>query len=273
MTPHEPQLTLPSKMKTDESAAQAAIRPVGLSLQIIEQVAEWQPISTSELARRLALPKTTTHRLLLGLENFGWLERDDGPRALWSLTTRPITIGGRAIERKRGLRTAALSIMDSLRQATNETVLLGLLEEDNMVLIERIDGIKSVNLFVPIGSRWPLHWSSAGRTALAYLSEAQQADYLGKPLYRRKSLSEIMPPADLAAELVQIRERGFAITVGAPPASSSSVGTAIFDKHGAPFAGLSINGASNRLQEDELFALAPQLLEAARRISLGVSLS
>ena len=92
-------------------------------------------------------PKATVHRLLLALETYGWLERDGGSRPLWSVTMKPIAIGGRAIERKSGLRIAALSIMDALRHATGETVHLGLRDGDSIVLIERIDGTKSCLLY------------------------------------------------------------------------------------------------------------------------------
>ena len=61
----------------------APMRPVGLALAAVERVAEWQPIGTSELARRMDLPKATIHRLLLALEAYGWLERDGGTRPRW----------------------------------------------------------------------------------------------------------------------------------------------------------------------------------------------
>lgn len=250
----------------------SALRPIGLALSLIECVAEWQPISASDAARRLALPKATVHRILLALEAAGWLERDGGTRPLWSVTMRAIAVGGRAIERKSGLSIAALSAMDALRRATGETVHLGLLDGDRIVLIERIDGMESVNNLLSVGTSWSLHWSSAGKTLLAYLPPDRQQAYLARPLYRRKSTTDLLPPEELVQELKTIREHGYAMTIGVPPASSSSIGTAIFDKRGQPFAGVSINGASDRLDHDRLLALAPRLIETARGISIGLSM-
>ncbi len=257
---------------TNDADSKGPNRPVGLALLLVERVAEWQPIGASDIARRLGLPKATVHRLLLALENFGWLERDGGSRPLWSVSMRPIAVGGRAIERKSGLRMAALSVMDALRHATGETVHLGLVDGENIVLIERIDGVNSVNIFLPVGTSWDLSWSSSGKTVLAHLPAGERESYLRTPRFRRKSETDILPPAELAAELTQIRERGFAMSIGIPPASSSSIGTAIFDKRGRPFAGLSITGASDRLGEDQLLALTPHLIAAARRISIGMSM-
>ncbi|MEQ8311571.1 MAG: IclR family transcriptional regulator [Sphingopyxis sp.] len=261
-----------SKGTTEDAGPRGASRPVGLALRLVERVAEWQPIGASDLARRLALPKATVHRLLLALETFGWLERDGGTRPLWSVSMRPIAVGGRAIERKSGLRIAALSVMDALRHETGESVHLGLIDGENIVLIERIDGVNSVNIFLPVGTSWDLSWSSGGKSVLAHLPEAELETYLQTPRYRRKSETDIIPPAELRRELASIRDRGFAISVGVPPAASSSIGAAIFDKRGRPFAGLSITGASDRLREEELLALAPQLVAAARRISIGMSM-
>lgn len=257
---------------TDDIDPKGPNRPVGLALLLVERVAEWQPIGASDIARRLALPKATVHRLLLALEIFGWLERDGGSRPLWSVSMRPIAVGGRAIERKSGLRMAALSVMDALRHATGETIHLGLVDGENIALIERIDGVNSVNIFLPVGTSWDLSWSSSGKAVLAHLPEAEQQSYLRTPRFRRKSETDIIPPDQLAEELAQIRERGFAISVGVPPAASSSIGTAIFDKRGRPFAGLSITGASDRLREEQLLALAPHLTAAARRISIGMNM-
>lgn len=259
-------------MADNAPASRGPMRPVGLALAVVDRVAELQPIGASDLARHIALPKATVHRLLLALESYGWLERGAGPRPRWSLTVKPIGIGGRAIERKSGLRMAALSVMDSLRHETGETVHLGLLHGDKMLLIERIDGIKSVGIFLPVGTSWDLTWSSSGRAILANLSADEQREFLRTPRYRRRSETDVIPVGELMAELALVRERGFAISVGIAGANSSSIGAAIFDRHGAPFAGLSLSGAVDRLREPELMALAPLLVEAARRISMGMAL-
>jgi len=248
------------------------MRPVGLALAVVERVAETQPIGASELARRMALPKATVHRLLLALEAYGWLERDGGMRPRWSVTIRPISIGGRAIESKSGLRTAALSIMDALRVQTGETVHLGLLQGEKILLIERIDGVRSVNVFLPVGTSWDLTWSSAGKELLAHLPIDQQTNFMRTPRFRRKSETDVIPVDELTAELALIRKQGFAISVGGGASLSSSVGAPIFDSQGHVLAGLSISGAANRLREPQLLALAPHLVEAARRINMGMAL-
>ncbi|WP_337188756.1 IclR family transcriptional regulator [Phenylobacterium sp.] len=248
------------------------MRPVELALQVLERVAEDQPIGASELARRMQLPKATVHRLLIVLEHCGWLERDGDGRAQWSVTLKPVAVAGRAIERKSGLRMAALPVIDELRRTTDETVHLGVLEGDSVVLMERFDGAKSVNRFLPIGTHWHLHWSSAGRAILANFPPDRQAAYLAQPLLKRRS-TEPLEPGELAAELDAVKAQGYAITIGGGEARSSSVGAAIFDKQGFPFAGLSITGAVERLTREKLEALAPQVAAAAHRISMGMSLA
>ncbi|QJQ32587.1 IclR family transcriptional regulator [Sphingomonas lacunae] len=245
---------------------------MGLALAVVERVAEAQPIGASDLARRMDLPKATVHRVLLALEAYGWLERDGGVRPRWSVTVRPISIAGRAIEHKSGLRTAALSIMDALRAETGETVHLGLLQGEKILLIERIDGVKSVNIFLPVGTSWDLTWSSGGKAVLAHMPADQLAVFMQSPRYRRKSETDVIPPEELAAELAQIRRQGFAISVGGGASFSSSVGAPIFDSQGCALAGLSISGAANRLRERQLMELAPRVVEAARRINIGMAL-
>src|SRR5690348_8101143 len=116
---------------------QECMRPIELALRLIERVAELQPVGTSDLARDMGLPKATVHRLVQALERAGWLEREPDSRALWCVSLKPIAVSGRAIERKRGLRMAALPVMDDLRRETGETLHLGLLVDDGIVLVER----------------------------------------------------------------------------------------------------------------------------------------
>lgn len=246
------------------------MRPVELAFRLLEQVAELQPIGASDLARSMALPKATVHRLLIVLEGAGWLAREEKARTLWSVTLKPVAVAGRAIERMSGLRMAALPVMDDLRRDLGETVHLGLLDGDRIVLVERVDGAKSVNSFLPVGTHWDLHWSSAGKAILAHLPEPAKAAYLAKPLLKRRS-TEPLDPAELAAELEAIRAQGFATTLGRGEARSSSVGAAIFDKFGVPCAGLSVTGAAERLSQDDLMGLAPKVAAAAGRISMGLS--
>lgn len=246
------------------------MRAVEIALRLIEQIAENQPAGASDLARELNLPKATVHRSLLTLERSGWIERLDDGRTRWMLSLKPLTVGGQAIEARRGLRMAALPVMEALRRATEETVQLSVLDADSIVLIERFDGLRSSRAFIPFGKRWDLHRSSAGKAVLANLPlEARQA-YLAKPLLRRRS-TELMDPAELEAELELTRTRGFAMTLGAKPPDTNTVGAAIFDKRGHPFAAISISGPAERLLADDCLRLAPQVMDAAERISIGMS--
>jgi DNA-binding IclR family transcriptional regulator len=248
------------------------MRPIELALQLIERVAELQPVGTSDLARQMDLPKATVHRLVQALERAGWLEREPDSRALWCVSSKPIAVAGRAIERKRGLRMAALPVMDDLRRETGETLHLGLLVDDGIVLLERFDGNRPMHAFIPVGTQWQLHRSSAGRAVLAHLTAERQQDYLATPRAWRWTEQPVAPEA-FRAELDHIRERGFAYTLGRQAQETSSVGAPIFDKHGVPFAGLSITGAADRLKAEECLALAPRVMDAARRISVGMSLA
>ena len=93
-------------------------------------------LTLSELARRAALPKTTTHRLTGELVRCGLLERADGELRL-GLKLFEL---GQLVPQQRSLRDAARPVMADLREATRHSVNLGILEGADVVYVDILAG-------------------------------------------------------------------------------------------------------------------------------------
>src|SRR5664279_612712 len=89
-------------------------------------------LGISELARRTGLPKSTTHRLAGELVRLGLLEQA-GPRLRLGLRLFEL---GQLVPRQRTLRDAALPFMEDLREATQNSVHLAVLEGIEVVYVE-----------------------------------------------------------------------------------------------------------------------------------------
>src|SRR5687767_953048 len=98
-----------------------ATNSVVSAFRVLEAVAEKQPIGLSELARHVELPKSTTQRCLLTLEEIGWVQQSSSSPTRWGLTYRILSLSRQAGE-QHGLRTLALPVMNDLQLATTETV-------------------------------------------------------------------------------------------------------------------------------------------------------
>jgi IclR family acetate operon transcriptional repressor len=247
------------------------MRPVRIALQIIEEIASHQPIGTSELARRLNLSKTTVHRSLMSLRELGWIEPAEESRRSWLLSIRALVVGGRSAESRGSLRRVCVPVMEDLRRSTEETIHLLVHYQSDVVLIERLDGIKPVRVFNPFGGRAPLHRTSSGMAILAHLTDQEQNAYFSE----LRSKSRKRSPTDvksIRSELALIRQRGFSINLGQNLPNVNAVGAAIFDSKHIPIAAITVSAPSERMTPALCVAYAPLVSDAARRISLGMGL-
>ncbi len=246
-----------------------SMRPVLLSLRIVEEIASRQPIGTSELARRLELSKTTVHRALMSLSEAGWIEPTEEARKSWRLSIHALVVGGRAVESRAGLRSIAIPVMEDLRRATEETIHLLVRYQERVVLIERLDGIKPVRVFNPFGGRARLHRTSSGKAILANLPRAELDAYLSGRLTSARTRAPIDKDA-LAAELTEIRKRGYAVNLGDNHPGANAVGAAIIDERAHPIAAITVSAPAERMTEKLCVARGTLVSEAARKIALGL---
>lgn len=246
-----------------------SMRSVLVALRVMEEIATHQPVGVSELARVLGLSKTTVHRSLATLREGGWIEPADDGRALWSLSVRALIVGGRAVDSHNGLRSIAVPVMEDLRRATEETIHLMVRERGSVVLIERLDGIKPVRVFNPVGGRGPMHRTSAGKAILAAMSPADREAFLSD-LGRGTERAPGVDVRALREELAGVAARGFAINLASNQPDVHAVGAAIIGPGGKPIGAISISAPPERLPKATCLKLGPLVADAARRINLGI---
>lgn len=244
--------------------ATLATESVVSAFRVLEAVAEAQPVGLSELARIVELPKSTVQRVLLTLQEVGWLRPTDTTPTRWQLTYRVVAVVGRAGGGE-SLRDIALPVMNDLQLATTETIHLAAPDGDSLVLVERLDTSHRLRAFLALGERIALHASATG---LAYLSACGQ-DYLDKYLagpLPAQTPDTITDPDRIRVVVNEVRERGYSKNVGGLSLGISSLGAPIVGASGA-VAALSVSGPSSRITEDRFDELGTQVRDAAARIS------
>ncbi len=210
----------------------------------------------AELQRRSGLPRSTLHRLLTALEGRGLLRRDPAERS-WRLGYRLLELA-HGVWSDLDLRAAAAPELAALRDATDETVQFGVLDGDACVIGDAAPGRQAIRLAADVGQRSAWTGSPLGCAIAAYLEPpATRALLEGVP-------SALRPEFEHALELA--RGRGYYVQA-ADAAGTSAVAAPLFDYRGVAVAAIGIVGPAFRLPEDRLHALAPPLMEAARRLS------
>lgn len=219
----------------------------------------------TELATALSLTKSNVHRLLQTLVTLGYA-RQDRDSGRYEPTLRFWEIGYRVISRFE-VRSFARPHMEKLAAVSKETVHLAVLDNEEIVHIDRIDTEHPVRAHLRIGTRSPVYGVALGKAILAHQSDAFIASVSKK--LRRFTDATIVKESDLRRELARIRKDGYAINRGEWRAGISGIAAPIQSPFGCPVAAIGVSGPSERLRLEDLKKLASHVKSAAKAIATG----
>lgn len=213
----------------------------------------------TEIARRVCLGKSTTHRILSSLCGAG-LARGDAKTRQYSLGYGLLQLTAswlNGIE----VRAAAIPVLRVLRQKTGETVSLNVRDADQRIPLERLDTSREIRYVVDLGRPQPLHLGAGGKAILAFLPEAE--------------IHELLEMTDLSAakikrlvkELENIRRIGSSISKGEQVPGACSISAPVFDHEGTAVASLSILCLESTLQAKAEKEFGRLVREAAANVS------
>lgn len=234
----------------------------GLAILEALAVAE-QAIGPSELSSRVGLDKATTGRLLFTLCEAGWAAQDHG--GTYRPTTKLLQVA-RHVSEQAGLREHARPHLLALRDATGETVHLGVVEDDCVVYIDKLDGTYPVRLVSAVGQAMPLHTTSLGKAALAWMPQDRTDRLIERLDLRPRTEMSLRTTDDLRADLERTRARGYAIDDRENESQALCLGGPVLDSDGDLVAAVSVSGPRERLLP-RVGEFGDRVSTAARRIS------
>ncbi|MEV0828491.1 IclR family transcriptional regulator [Nonomuraea rubra] len=152
-----------------------------------------------QISRRAALPLATTVRLVDELTRHGLLARDEQRRVrignrMWELAQRASPV--------RTLRETAMQFMSDLHHVVGHSVQLGILDGEEVLLVEHLIAPGAVVNITRIGGRLPLHASSSGLVLRATLAEVRRNGYAFCPGHIHPDATGISMPIRVAGQVV-----------------------------------------------------------------------
>jgi len=222
-------------------------------------------IGVSELARRLGLGKSTTHRLLHTLTVEKLLEQDP-ETGTYRLALAMHELGA-SVQSAIDLHTAANPVIEQLRNITKETVQIAVLDGRHVVYVERRESPQTIRLFGRVGHRNDAHSTSTGKVLLAFLPDEDLDALMSGWRLPRKTPYTIGDQATLRAQLLQVRARGWAENVNESEVGVASIAAPIRDARGVVVAAISIAGPLQRMEGATLRRYSRPVTEAAAAIS------
>jgi DNA-binding IclR family transcriptional regulator len=256
---------------SDEKPGNEATSPryridaVDRAVAILEALSQHAPLSQAQLARDTTLSEATVFRYLNALGRHDLVERD-ADSGWYRPGIRLFQLGQRALA-NRDPRRIALPTMRQLLEQFGETVNLAMRWGNVLVLIDGLESERSLKRGAKVGERDTWHASAVGKAILAHLPEAEVRTIVsqsGLAVHTPKTVTKIDV---LLEECVRIRELGYAIDDEEGEDGLRCVGSAIFDRRGAPAYAFSLSGPSARLSLDALTPMGEELAAAAARVS------
>jgi DNA-binding IclR family transcriptional regulator len=241
--------------------AQSVLRSIRL-LKLF--TAEAPELQLADIAAVAGLNKTTAYRLLQALASESLLERNTTTGA-YRLGPVVVALGMQALAGD-SLRVKARPLLKSLAAETGETATLEIPVEDTMLVLDEVRGGHRVAAGGNVGTRWAMHATSTGKAVIAFSENGMER--LGERLTPLTACT-ITEREKLAAQLNDIRRRGFAETVDELEDGFSGVGTIVRGRTGEILAAMAICGPTQRLTESRRMSLGATLCSAAGQLQPG----
>ncbi len=232
-------------------------------LEVLEALADVDEIGLSQLARQLGLSGPTLYRILATLAARGYVEKSAASR--YRLTAKAWEIGARAM-RRMGLRDLARPAMERLARTTRETVHLSVRLGEDIVIIEKVDGLEPVRVDTYVGLRAPIHCSATGKALVAWEPPAALDALLPRRLLRYSDQT-ITDHGAFARELAAVRRMGWAKNREEWRPGVCAAAAPVRDTSGAVVAALSVTVPTSRFSAEAVRRLVPALTEASDAIS------
>ncbi|HEX4978552.1 MAG TPA: IclR family transcriptional regulator [Acidimicrobiales bacterium] len=220
-------------------------------------------LGVTEITRRTGIPKSSVHRLCATLTAAGYLVRTE--RRGYRLGLRVFEIGSAAVS-PFGARTDASRFLQQLTVLTGETSQLGVLDEGDVVYIDKIETPRSSPMPSQVGRRNPAHATGIGKALLAWNRGAATMVLRGAPLVRFTK-NTITTADGLRRELQNIMLEGVAYDREERHLGTACVAAPVRNHLGEVVAALSVSGPVTRMTSERLLELAPVTRQAAIALS------
>ncbi|MCC7210100.1 MAG: IclR family transcriptional regulator [Anaerolineae bacterium] len=241
------------------------IGSVAKALDILNLFSRAEPrLTVTEIGRRLAMPKSTAHHLLMTLAEYGFVEQTEDSayalgRAVIALTQTVLV----NVE----LRDRAAPLLRALADACDESVYLTVRDAHTVLYIYAIESSRRLLARTAVGDRVAMYCTSVGKAILAFLPPEEVNEmYAGAPLRPFTPHTITQLPA-LHDELRATRERGYSVDNAEHEDGTFCVGAPIFDGQGRVIGSCSISGGDPDIMGARLPALSESVVSTAQEIS------
>lgn len=243
-----------------------SVPAVERALTILEMLAKSKRgLAISEIVRSLQLPKSTTHSLLLTLERRGYLHHNAKTHrylfAVKFFSLANMVLAG--IE----LRHQAEPMLKVLMRALGLTVHMAMLDQYDVVLIDKVEPESLIKLATWIGKRMDAHCTGVGKALIAYLPDMELDLLIKEHGLPRHNENTIVSVKKLKAQLAEVRKLGYSVEQEEDEIGVLCIGCPVFNNADRVVAAISISGTVSQITPENFPKLVEKVKQTAAMIS------
>ena len=222
-------------------------------------------LAVPELSAKMRLHRSTVYRLLVVLERNRLVSKSTA-HGKYCLGLRFFELANKAVSQLHLPRLARHSL-EMLVAETGETGHLCILDQGEVLYLEKVEGSHTLRVPSIVGQRYPINCGASGKALIAFLPESEVDELLKKHPLRSFTRKTITTAAQLKARLQVIRSVGYSIDDEEFEEGLKCIGAPVRDYSGRVVAAISIDGPIFRLTNKKIPVLARSVVRVAERLS------
>lgn len=255
---------MPGRPRLHDEPLQGAAASLLNGLGVLETFSVGNPVlGVTEIAQKVNLHKSTVSRILTGLANAGYVERDDAT-GRFRLGLGLIGLSGPLLA-ELDVRRAAHADLEELTATTGETSTLTVWNGAEAIVVEEIPSPHQVKHTAAVGTRYNQYESSSVRAFLAQIPFAKVEQLLEAGRITRSPDSG--PDGDYRQHLATVNEQGYAVNDGFTSFEEVGISAVVRDYRDEVVGCIMLAAPRSRTGPDRIAAHSDSVLATARSVS------
>lgn len=253
-------------MKQNEKSSSAdkyTLQSVGTALSILDLFFEHEELNAPDVARYLNINRSTAYRLLVTLENSGYITKMESSRYRLSVKVSSL---GQIAQSRRELISQVHPHLLKVSEITGETAHLVIMEgPTHVTFIDKVLGALWLRMDILIGYTQYAHYTATGKAILSYQSDQFINQYLKMVSFEKHTPASIGSAKELLEVLDSVKAQGYACDNEETELGLSCIAVPLFTPSGILTASISCSGPTTRMMANKELQLNA-LREAADKI-------
>ena len=165
------------------------------------------------------------------------------------------------------LREICRPFLTRIMNETKETAHLAVLDEDQVLYLDKVEGPHALRMPSRVGRRIPTYCTSLGKAMLSCLDDPEVKNIFRNQVLRPYTANTVKTVNQLLTDLRMIRKRGYSIDNEEIEIGLRCVGAPIKDYTGAMVGAISAAAPSARLSGQKIHAVGRLVVTTAEAIS------